>query len=96
VGFGSCLLMRESTRFKSCTSGLLMECGVEYKIEAAWGYPHLQSVPVEAARLAPLFNPQLKRVHEKELQRGQWIGRWLRCRAGWWRISWRWARAHAF
>jgi hypothetical protein len=31
---------------------------------------NLQSVLVEAAQLARLFNPQLKRVHEKELQRG--------------------------
>lgn len=32
--------------------------------------PHLQSVLVEAAQLAPLYNPQLKRVHDKELERG--------------------------
>ena len=32
--------------------------------------PHLQTVLVEAAKLAPRWNPQLAAVHEKELQRG--------------------------
>ena len=32
--------------------------------------PHLQSVLVEVAHLAPRWNPQLKQVYEKELERG--------------------------
>jgi len=32
--------------------------------------PHLQSVLVEVAHLAPRWNPQLKQVYEKELTRG--------------------------
>lgn len=32
--------------------------------------PHLQSVLVEVAHLAPRWNPQLKQVYEKELKRG--------------------------
>jgi len=31
---------------------------------------HLQTVLIEAAKLAPRFNPQLKQVHERELGRG--------------------------
>jgi transposase len=31
---------------------------------------HLQSVLVEAAKMAPRFNPQLREVHERELMRG--------------------------
>jgi transposase len=31
---------------------------------------HLQSVLIEAAKLAPRYNPELKAVHERELQRG--------------------------
>jgi len=31
---------------------------------------HLQTVLVEAAKIAPRWNPQLKAVHERELQRG--------------------------
>ncbi len=31
---------------------------------------HLQTVLVEAAKLAPRWNPQLAAVHERELQRG--------------------------
>jgi len=32
--------------------------------------PHLQTVLIEAAKLAPRWNPQLAAVHERELQRG--------------------------
>jgi transposase len=32
--------------------------------------PHLQSVLIEAAKLAPRWNPQLAEVHQRELQRG--------------------------
>ena len=31
---------------------------------------HLQTMLIEAAKLAPRFNPQLATVHERELQRG--------------------------
>ena len=31
---------------------------------------HLQTILIEAAKLAPRFNPQLAAVHERELQRG--------------------------
>jgi len=31
---------------------------------------HLQTILIEAAKLAPRFNPQLATVHERELQRG--------------------------
>jgi transposase len=32
--------------------------------------PHLQTVLIEAAKLAPRWNPQLAEVHQRELQRG--------------------------
>ena len=31
---------------------------------------HLQTVLIEAAKLAPRWNPQLAEVHERELERG--------------------------
>ncbi len=31
---------------------------------------HLQTVLIEAAKLAPRFNPELKAVHERELAHG--------------------------
>jgi len=31
---------------------------------------HLQTILIEAAKLAPRFNPQLAAVHQRELQRG--------------------------
>ena len=31
---------------------------------------HLQSIRIEAAKLAPRYNPQLAAVHQRELQRG--------------------------
>jgi transposase len=32
--------------------------------------PHLQTILIEAAKLAPRYNPQLASVHERELKRG--------------------------
>ena len=32
--------------------------------------PHLQTILIEAAKLAPRYNPQLAAVHQRELQRG--------------------------
>jgi transposase len=32
--------------------------------------PHLQTILIEAAKLAPRYNPQLAAVHDRELQRG--------------------------
>ena len=31
---------------------------------------HLQTVLIEAAKLAPRWNPQLAAIHEREIQRG--------------------------
>ena len=31
---------------------------------------HVQTILIEAAKLAPRYNPQLAAVHERELQRG--------------------------
>ncbi len=31
---------------------------------------HLQTILIEAAKIAPQWNPQLKAVHEKEIGRG--------------------------
>jgi len=44
---------------------------------------HLQTVLVEAAKLAPQWNPQLAEIHERELKRGTVTGQHLRWHESW-------------
>jgi transposase len=51
---------------------------------------HLQMVLIEAAKLAPRWNPQLAALHARELDAGIAIGRPWRWPGNWWPTCWRW------
>jgi transposase len=63
--------IRRAVSYCGLCSGQQSSAGVDYRGPLSkQRNKHLQSVRIEAAKLAPRWNAELKRVHERELTRG--------------------------